>query len=84
VLVILLLLGRVVFNAGRAGKMPRQYVVFFIAAFVFAMIWSIFNYRIVHRDWLFSWILLAGTIFSFHLQIILDKADAAPGRDVPE
>jgi O-antigen ligase len=84
VLVILLLLGRVVHNAERAGKMPRHYVLFFIAAFVFAMIWSIFNYRIVHRDWLFSWILLAGTIFSFHLQMILDKAAEAPGSDAPE
>ena len=69
-LAILLLLGRMVHQAVVAGTMPRSYALFFLAVLVFAAVWCVFDYRVVHRDWQFSWIILAGTIFSFHLQSI--------------
>jgi O-antigen ligase len=73
---ILWLMGRTAVKNYQAGVMPKRYLLFFFAVFVFALVWSIFDYRTVHRDWRFSWILLAGTLFSFHLEMILGKSGA--------
>jgi O-antigen ligase len=73
---ILWLMGRTAVKNYQAGVMPKRYLLFFFAVFVFALVWSIFDYRTVHRDWRFSWILLAGTLFSFHLEMILGKSEA--------
>lgn len=80
ILLILILFGRIMIRASRAGEMPQRYALFFIAVLVFASVWAFFDYRIVHRDWRFSWILLAGTLFSFHLQMIWKNTGTNPGK----
>jgi O-antigen ligase len=84
VLTILVLLGRMMLKVTAAGIMPRPYSLFFLFVVVFAAIWCVFDYRIVHRDWQFSWIILAGTIFSFHLQSILPGGGDTEARDRAE
>lgn len=77
---ILFFMGRTVIKTSKVGVMPRNYVLFFLGVFVFALVWSLFDYRTVHRDWRFSWILVAGTLFSFYLEQILDKRKTAGAK----
>jgi O-antigen ligase len=54
-------------SACRNGKMPGDLCSFFLAALVFILIWNLFNYRVVHTDWRFAWIILAGCVYSFRM-----------------
>ena len=55
-------LARSGFKAGCAGRLPADLGRFYLVAFVFVLIWCLFNYRVVRTDWLFFWILVAGTL----------------------
>lgn len=56
-------LARSGFRAGRAGRLPADLGRFYLAALVFVLIWCLFNYRVVRTDWMFFWILVAGTLY---------------------
>jgi len=40
---------------------------FLLSAFVLLLLWSLFDYRVVHQDWRFYWLLPRGDRFSFSL-----------------
>lgn len=48
------------FRSHRAGKVPGDYALFFGASFLMLLLWNTFNFRMLHPDWLFYWILLTG------------------------
>lgn len=50
------------FKAGRAGRLPADLGRFYLVTLVFVLIWCLFNYRVVRTDWMFFWILVAGTL----------------------
>ena len=70
VLIALLLRGLVL--AFRADRLAVDLYLFLLGAFVFLLLFSLFEYRSTGRGWRFYWILLAGTAFSFSLSA--DKA----------
>jgi O-antigen ligase len=53
------------FSAQRAGRLPADLGRFYLVALVFVLIWCLFNYRVVRTDWMFFWILVAGTLYGF-------------------
>ncbi|MGQ9659178.1 MAG: O-antigen ligase family protein [Thermochromatium sp.] len=55
-------LARSGFQADRAGRLPADLGRFYLVTLVFVLIWCLFNYRVVRTDWLFFWILVAGTL----------------------
>jgi O-antigen ligase len=61
-------LARSGFQAGRAGRLPADLGRFYLVALVFVLIWCLFNYRVVRTDWLFFWILVAGTLYGFRMK----------------
>jgi len=65
VLIALLLRGLVL--AFRADRLAVDLYLFLLGAFVFLLLFSLFEYRSTGRDWRFYWILLAGTASSFSL-----------------
>jgi len=80
VLVAALLRGLV--QAFRAGRLAADLYLFLLSAFILMLLWSLFDYRAVHQDWRFYWLLLAGTTFSFSLLAdnAADSEDAAAGK----
>lgn len=52
-------------RAHRSGRLPPDLGRFYLAALICILIWCLFNYRVVHVDWLFMWLLLAGGLYSF-------------------
>jgi len=79
VLVIVYLLTKATRVQCRQGEMPGRYCLFFLAVLVFAAIWSLFDYRVVHREWRFAWIILAGVAYSFRLRALGFTVE--PGSD---
>jgi len=68
-------------QAFRAGRLAADLYLFLLSAFVLLSLWGLFDYRVVHQDWRFYWILLAGTAFSFSLPAdhAADSEDATAG-----
>ncbi|MTW21309.1 O-antigen ligase family protein [Allochromatium palmeri] len=58
-------LARAGFAARRTGHLPADLGRFYLVALVFVLIWCLFNYRVVRTDWMFFWILVAGTLYGF-------------------
>jgi O-antigen ligase len=65
----------------RAGCVPADLYRMFAALGVLVLVWSLFNYRVVHHDWRFFWILVAGAVYGFHLRMVLGTEKEAPSRD---
>jgi O-antigen ligase len=63
----------------RRGYMPADLCRLFAAAFVFVLVWNIFEYRVVRHDWSFFWLLFAGAAYSFRLRLPLEDARADQG-----
>lgn len=56
----------------RAGRVPRDLGRFLLAALVFALVWSLFEYRTIRHDWRVFWIIVAGSAYSFRLRTLLE------------
>jgi O-antigen ligase len=69
-------LARSVASEYRSGRIPPDLYRLFLVTLVFVLIWNLFNYRVVRSDWIFFWILLAGTAYSFQLRRLREKAAA--------
>ncbi|MGA7980716.1 MAG: O-antigen ligase family protein [Chromatiaceae bacterium] len=63
----------------RRGFMAADLCRLFAAAFVFVLVWNIFEYRVVRHDWTFFWLLFAGAAYSFRLRLPLEGARADQG-----
>ncbi|MCX8018579.1 MAG: hypothetical protein N2690_11875, partial [Rhodocyclaceae bacterium] len=63
-------------SARARGRLPPDLGRFYLAALICTLIWCLFNYRAVHVDWLFLWILLAGSLYGF--QSRLDEPKRGP------
>lgn len=61
---LVLLLLRGLWRAVREGRCPADIGVFLLTEFVFTLVWSLWNYRVVHQDWRVFWVLLAGASLS--------------------
>lgn len=63
------------------GRLAADLYLFLLSTFVLLSLWSPFDYRILHQDWCFYWLLLAGTAFSFSLPAdnATDSEDASVG-----
>jgi len=67
----LLIIGLLVVSARRScgsGLLDRRHALFLVGVLVLIAVWALFNYRVIHRDWRFSWIMLAGLVYSYQLQ----------------
>ncbi|QIK36703.1 O-antigen ligase family protein [Caldichromatium japonicum] len=53
------------YRAHQSGRLPPDLGSFYLAALICILIWCLFNYRAVHVDWLFIWLLLAGSLYGF-------------------
>jgi O-antigen ligase len=51
-----------------AGRVSRRYCGFFAGILVLMLVWSLFDYRVPHRDWRVFWIILAGAAGGFIFQ----------------
>lgn len=55
-------------------RVPGDLCLFLGGALLFTLIWSLFDYRVVHHDWRVFWVLLAGSVYSFVLKWPLGTA----------
>lgn len=80
--VLIAALLRGLMQAFRAGRLAADLYLFLLSAFVLTLLWSLFDYRVVHQDWRFYWLLLAGTASTFSLppDNAADSEDAAAGK----
>jgi O-antigen ligase len=62
----------------RAGRISGDLCRLFAASLAFVLVWSLFEYRVVKHDWIFFWILFAGTAYSFRLRASRKGEVAAP------
>ena len=69
-------LARSGFTAHRAGRLPADLGHFYLVALVFVLIWCLFNYRVVRTDWMFFWILVAGTLHGLSRRTDTSSPDA--------
>ena len=66
ILLIIVLL-RALWRAYQSNLLPRVHACFLLSAFALTAIWSIFDFRALHTDWRFHWLLLASAIYTFYL-----------------
>jgi O-antigen ligase len=70
------LLGRAAFQECRVASDRATLCRYLFVAFVFALIWSLFSYRMTRHDGLFFWILFAGAAYSLRLRRLFWTAQA--------
>lgn len=63
----------------RAGHLPADLCRLFAVVLVFALIWNLFNYRVVRSDWMVFWILIAGAAYSFRLARLMESSHDSAG-----
>lgn len=51
----------------QAGHISSRYCGFFLGILVLILIWSLFDYRLPHRDWRVFWMIIAGSAYGFLL-----------------
>ncbi|MGD2138165.1 MAG: O-antigen ligase family protein [Gammaproteobacteria bacterium] len=54
-------------RAHRAGVLPRDMLLWYLGFLVLTAIWSLFDFRLLHYDWRYFWILVAGSGYSYCL-----------------
>lgn len=64
--------------ARRKGRMPGDLGRFFAVALVFVLIWNLTSYRVIRHDYIFFWIVFAGSAYSFRLRALLQERSGLP------
>lgn len=54
-------------HAYTSGRMLRDEFVFVTAAFGLVLVWSAFDFRVLHPDWRYYWLLLVGVAYTYVL-----------------
>ncbi|MCP5458243.1 MAG: O-antigen ligase family protein [Gammaproteobacteria bacterium] len=75
-----LLLGKALCWSWRQGKLPSDYVIFLGGAFAFMGVWMFFDFRSLHHDWRFYWLMLAGSSYTFYLGRRLEPPASSTSR----
>jgi O-antigen ligase len=61
------LLLRALWRARSAGRLPPDLFLCLTGAFALLAVWSLSDFRMVHADWRFYWVILAGSAYTFQL-----------------
>ncbi|HEC12904.1 MAG TPA: hypothetical protein ENI80_06575 [Acidiferrobacteraceae bacterium] len=64
---ILWLLLRSIRRAHLSGRLPTDLYLFLLGVFGMSLIWSIGEFRLVHADWHFYWLLFGGIAYTYAL-----------------
>jgi O-antigen ligase len=62
------LLLRALWRARRAGSLPLDAFLCLGGAFALLAVWSAGDFRMVHADWRFYWVIFAGSAYTFQLR----------------
>lgn len=64
---ILWLMLRTIRRAHQSGRLPTDLYMFLLGVFGMSLVWSVGEFRLVHSDWHFYWLLFGGIAYTYAL-----------------